>query len=103
MRHVCVDQIACGTLDLSMGAMMRSGFWSSTDSIIVSSLEAIATLTLWPRSVSSTKSRWLRLLCAEVRKWDFHDGAPKAVVKEISSKDGDCRPRVGCGVLCSGD
>ena len=34
---------------------------------------------------------------------DFHDGAPKAVAKEISSKDGDCRPRVGRGILCSGD
>ena len=51
--------------------MIMSGASPATASIIASPEVTTQTRISWPRSVNSIRSRWLRLLCAEVRKRIF--------------------------------
>ena len=52
---------------LSIGHTISSGSCSRTAASIAALESTTATVTSWPRSVSSIQARWLRLLCAETR------------------------------------
>jgi len=52
----------------NIGAIIKSGLSWATASIISCDFATTQTRISWPRSVNSMRRRWLRLLCAEVKK-----------------------------------